>query len=269
MIRGAVLGFPIQHSLSPILHKAAFEFLKVEGSYTAIEVPSGSLGAILENRGADFDYFSLTMPLKEEVLNLDVVVDAKTMRIQSGNTLVKSESGWSLTSTDGSGLLAAIEHAGIQSIESVLVLGAGGTARACVGALDSPGRSIDVLGRSSVRQEGLESSIQDSDFTYLRWGTEINFNSYDLVINTTPAGAADLLADSLPAKVESVLFDVIYKPWPTVLATKWLNSSGTVVNGLELLIYQGMDQLQLVLKKDLDHAKLAEHLRPILQRASQ
>ena len=268
MIRGAVLGFPIQHSLSPILHKAAFDFLGVEGTYSAVEVPSGTLDNFLQDRSSDFDYFSLTMPLKEEVLSLDVDVDANTSRIQSGNTLIKSDSCWSLTSTDGSGLIAAIEHAGIHSIESVLVLGAGGTARACVGALDSSGRSIDVLGRSSVRQRGLESSIRDSDFTYLRWGSELNFNSYDLVINTTPAGAADLLADSLPSKVEPVLFDVIYKPWPTVLASRWLNSGGSVINGLELLLYQGIDQLELVLKRDLDHAKLSEHLRPILQKAS-
>jgi len=269
VIRGAVLGFPIQHSLSPILHKAAFEFLGVEGSYSAIEVPSGSLANFLRERGSDFDYLSLTMPLKEEVLTLDVDIDSKTSRIRSGNTLLKSKSGWTLTSTDGSGLITAIEHAGLNSIESVLVLGAGGTARACVGALDSQGRSISVLGRSSTRQEGLESSIQDSDFSYMRWGADIDFNSYDLVINTTPAGAADLLADRVPSKVSAVLFDVIYKPWPTVLATKWLNSSGRVINGLELLLYQGIDQLELVLQQDLDHLKLAEHLRPILQKASQ
>jgi len=269
VIRGAVLGYPIKHSLSPILHKAAFEFLGIEGSYSAIEVPSGSLETFLDNRGSEFDYLSLTMPLKEEVLTLDVDIDSRTERIRSGNTLLKSGSRWSLTSTDGSGLISAIERAGLNAMESVLVLGAGGTARACVGALDSAGRSIDVLGRSSTRQEGLESSIQDSDFSYLRWGAEINFNAYDLVINTTPAGAADLLAEAVPSKVSAVLFDVIYKPWPTVLATKWQNSSGRVLNGLELLLYQGIDQLELVLDKDLDHAKLADHLRPILQRAAQ
>ncbi len=83
MIRGAVLGSPISHSLSPVMHKAAFEFLGLEGTYTAIEVPSGELLQFLAKSSDDFDYLSLTMPLKEEVLSLDVKADGLTHRIQS------------------------------------------------------------------------------------------------------------------------------------------------------------------------------------------
>jgi shikimate dehydrogenase len=72
VIRGAVLGAPISHSLSPVLHRGAFEFLEIEGSYSKIEVQSGSLNDFIRSRGSEFDYLSLTMPLKEEVLSLDV-----------------------------------------------------------------------------------------------------------------------------------------------------------------------------------------------------
>ena len=268
MIIGAVLGSPITHSLSPVLHKAAFDFLGIEGSYSAIEVTSGSLGEFMTARAADFDYLSLTMPLKEEVLALDVAKDVLTDRIQSGNTLIQRQGAWSLTSTDGSGLVAALAHAGFTTFKSVLILGAGGTARAVAGALDSVTDELHVLGRSSVRESALQSAVQRASFQYLSWNSDIDFDSYDLIVNTTPAGAADLLANAAQPNRVRVLFDVIYKPWPTELAKRWNDCGGTVINGLELLLYQGIDQLELVLSQPLDRLALANHIRPLLQRAS-
>jgi shikimate dehydrogenase len=267
-MKGAVLGSPISHSLSPVLHNAAFEFLGVEGSYTAIEVSSGSLQDFMQTRGSEFDYLSLTMPLKEEVLTLDFQVDDLTRRIQSGNTLIHRDSSWALTSTDGSGLVAALAHAGLERFNSVLILGAGGTARAVAGALDSMTESLHVLGRSSVREEALQSAVIRSNFEYHKWGFEVDFTSYDLVVNTTPAGAADLLANSVHPGISAMLFDVIYKPWPTELAQRWSDCGGTVLNGLELLLYQGIDQLEIVLGKPMDRTALAEHIRPLLRKAA-
>ena len=268
MIRGAVLGSPISHSLSPVMHKAAFEFLGIAGAYSAIDVPSGELAQFIAKSSDDFDYLSLTMPLKEEVLALDVKADGLTHRIQSGNTLFKIENSWNLTSTDGSGLIAALDNAGITQLHSVLILGAGGTARAVTGALDAISKNIHVLGRSSVRQEALESAIVNSSFEYHRWSLDVDFSSYDLVVNTTPAGAADLLANSVHPGIAATLFDVIYKPWPTELAQRWSDCGGKVINGLELLLYQGIDQLEIVLGKPLDRAGLAEHLRTVLAKAA-
>jgi shikimate dehydrogenase len=267
-MKGAVLGSPISHSLSPVLHKAAFDFLGLEGTYSAIEVTSGTLQDFVQTRGSEFDYLSLTMPLKEEVLTLDLQVDDRTRRIQSGNTLINSDGLWSLTSTDGSGLVAALSHAGLKEFESVLILGAGGTARAVAGALDSITKNLHVLGRSSVRQEPLESAIIKTNFEYHRWSLDVDFGNYDLVVNTTPAGAADLLANSVHSGIPATLFDVIYKPWPTELAQRWSDCGGTVLNGLELLLYQGIDQLEIVLGKPLDRTALAEHIRPLLRRAA-
>jgi shikimate dehydrogenase len=82
-----------------------------------------------------------------------------------------------------------------------------------------------------------------------------------LVVNTTPAGAADLLAESAEGAVSCLLFDVIYKPWPTVLAKKWSNLGAPVVSGLELLLYQGIEQLRLVTDKTFDTEELAATLR--------
>lgn len=269
MIKGAVLGSPISHSLSPVLHKAAFGFLGLEGTYSAIEVTSGTLQEFMHTRGSEFDYLSLTMPLKEEVLTLEVDADVLTRRIQSGNTLINGDGSWSLTSTDGSGLVAALAHAGLHSFDSVLILGAGGTARAVAGALDSLTKKLHVLGRSSVRQEALASAVTISNFEYHRWNLEVDFTAYDLIVNTTPAGAADLLSNSVHPGITSTLFDVIYKPWPTELAQRWSDCGGMVLNGLELLLYQGIDQLEIVFDKPLDRTGLANHIRPLLRKASQ
>jgi shikimate dehydrogenase len=140
-------------------------------------------------------------------------------------------------------------------------LGAGGTARAVAGALDSVSKAITVLGRSSTREEALSHAVQEADFQYMRWQQSIRFEDYDLVVNTTPAGAADLLADNVVDGITAPLFDVIYNPWPTVLASRWLDCSGVVINGLELLLYQGIDQVEKTIGVIANRVELASYLR--------
>jgi shikimate dehydrogenase len=241
--------------------------LAIEGSYSRNEVPLNSLAKFFAENEAAHDYFSITMPLKEESFSLPVSVDPLASRIQSANTLYKRDGQWRLTSTDGSGFIAALRNHGVSAFRRVLVLGAGGTARAVVGALDGIANEIVVLGRTSTRREVLQSAVSQSTFDYHRWHENPDFQAFDLVVNTTPAGAADLLADGLVRGSCSLLFDVIYKPWPTVLASRWSDCGGEVINGIELLLYQGIHQLALTLNEDLDESALATHIRPILKGA--
>jgi shikimate dehydrogenase len=264
LIRVAVIGHPITHSLSPVLHRAAFEFLGINGTYDAIEVGPGQLADFFQAEAGNFDYLSITMPLKEEALALKVSMDSLIARVQTANTLYRAHEEWHLTSTDGAGFLEALNVRGNTSFDSVLVLGAGGTARAVVGALDSCSAKVTVLGRTSSRKSALESAVQSSEFEYQMWNEQIDFADYDLVVNTTPAGAADLIADSLTSVTPGLLFEVIYNPWPTYLASRWRDSGGEVISGVEMLLYQGIAQLELVLDETLDHLALAQHLRPIL-----
>jgi shikimate dehydrogenase len=264
MIRGAVLGSPITHSLSPRLHRALFEYLKIGGSYEAIEVKSGELSRFFSERSEEFDYLSLTMPLKEEALSLGLPIDSIATRIQSANTLYKDGANWKVTSTDGSGFMQALKEKKLETFSSVLILGAGGTARAVAGVLDSVSKAITVLGRSSTREEALAQAVQVADFKYELWRQNIGFDEYDLVVNTTPAGAADLLAENVQDGVTAPLFDVIYNPWPTVLASRWLDFSGVVINGLELLLYQGIDQVEKTIGEISYRTELASHLRKVI-----
>ena len=265
-LRGAVLGYPIDHSLSPILHNSAFKLLEISGSYSAIEVKSGQLHKFIQERGGDFDYLSLTMPLKEEALDLEIGVDELGRRIQSLNTLSKKEGSWSATSTDGSGFIKALANAGHNRFEKALILGAGGTARAVAGALDEIAISVDVMRRSVRRSPAIAACFQRIECNFLEWDDLADLSGYDLVVNTTPSGAADLVAENLPRKVNGLLFDVLYKPWPTLLARRWSDAGGKVVGGYELLLYQGIDQLDLV--TNLDVGAFAQDLRIALTNAT-
>ncbi len=249
-LKAAVLGFPIAHSLSPVLHAKAFDLLGIAGSYEAIEVASGGLADFLKSQGANYDYLSLTMPLKEEVLVIaessGITVDELALRIQSVNTLVRKGSGWSATSTDGSGFVKALANAGYDHFNSVLILGAGGTARAVAGALDEIADSVAIMGRSVRRNVGIAACFTKLAPEFISWDDQIDLRNFDLIVNTTPSGAADLVAENIPFKVEGLLFDVLYKPWPTLLARRWSDAGGKVISGLELLLYQGIDQINAV-----------------------
>jgi shikimate dehydrogenase len=263
VIKGAVLGSPIKHSLSPLLHSTAYKFLGIEGQYSAIEVNSGGLSNFLENFARDMDYLSLTMPLKEEALDLDLDFDSEGLRVRSINTLVKRNNRWSASTTDGSGFAKSLHSSGFTKFEKVLILGAGGTARAIAGVIDGFTSHVDIMGRSKSRADSIASCVKDAQFDYLSWDDSLSIAPYDLVVNTTPAGAADLFADSIAEVSGKLFFDVIYKPWPTVLGQRWSDLGGKVLNGLELLIYQGIDQLELVTTIP-DSDALASHLRTVL-----
>ena len=270
-VKAAVLGNPIAHSLSPVLHGKAFEVLGIAGTYEAIKVESGGLSEFLRRQGQSYDYLSLTMPLKEEVLDIakasSIKVDDLAQRIQSVNTLVKSGTGWSATSTDGSGFIKALANAGYDHFNSVLILGAGGTARAVAGALDEIADCVSIMGRSIRRNAGIAACFRKLVPEFIVWDDQIDLRKFDLVVNTTPSGAADLVAENIPSKVEGLLFDVLYKPWPTLIARRWSDGGGKVVSGLELLLYQGIDQINIVYP--LGRQIIDDQLRMALSDASQ
>jgi shikimate dehydrogenase len=269
-LKAAVLGYPIAHSLSPLLHGKAFEILGIAGSYEAIEVESGGLSEFLKSQGQSYNYLSLTMPLKEEVLEIasdsGIEVDELAQRIQSVNTLVKSGTGWSATSTDGSGFIKALANAGYDHFKSVLILGAGGTARAVAGALDDVSDRVSIMGRSVRRNAGIAACFRKVAPEFFVWDDQIDLRQFDLVVNTTPSGAADLVAENIPSKVESLLFDVLYNPWPTLIARRWSDGGGKVISGLELLLYQGIDQINIV--HPLGREVIDDQLRAALKNAS-
>jgi shikimate dehydrogenase len=266
VIVAGVLGSPISHSLSPLLHKTAYEFLGINGTYSAFEVQSGQLQHFLENEGSVLNNVSLTMPLKEEALSIADSVSDLARQIQGGNTLSRKDGLWNLTSTDVEGFTFALESHNRNAEGDVLIIGAGATARAVVAACDGVSRSVSVINRNPDREIAIRNSAPDLVVDFISWGSSIDFNKYDLVVNTTPGDTASLFVDQISA-VSSTFFDVLYSPWPTALLSKWRELGGYGIDGLDLLIHQAVSQVEIFASCCVDRAKVAKILRVVGEKA--
>ncbi len=241
MINAAVLGSPISHSLSPLLHSLAYEHLGLTAQYEAIEVRAGELEKFLAE--TDKNALSLTMPLKEEALKVADIVSDVAARISCGNTLSLNNGVWSLTSTDVSGFDHALHMHGLEKIESVLIIGAGATARAAVSSVSQIAKSVCVISRNPEREAAMNQA-SSSDVTYLPWEFTNEINTATLVINTTPNQAADFFTSSINTP-SGTFFEVLYHPWPTSMSKIWSESRGHVIDGLDLLIHQAISQIEI------------------------
>lgn len=259
MIRAAVLGSPISHSLSPALHLAAYEFLGVVGDYSAIEVKVDGLEKFLTSCDDSWTGFSLTMPLKEKVLSLADEVDDLAIQIQSANTLVRIKNGWQASTTDVLGFLDALRAHDVLTFRDVLIIGSGATARAAASACDGEDRHIQILHRNPLRESAMRMAAPLSSIEFLPWETPLP--KVDLMINTTPSGVADHLVSQITGRPTGVFFEALYNPWPTKLLAHWLSLEGKAIDGLELLVYQAIRQVVLMTQEVVDPLLLAPILR--------
>jgi shikimate dehydrogenase len=259
VIRGAVLGSPITHSLSPLLHTTAYEFLGIEASYFAFDVKSGGLAHFLSEND-ELNCLSLTMPLKEQAFDLADSVSAIAAQISSGNTLHRNNGQWQLTSTDVDGFVSSCHANNASLAGSVLVIGGGATARAVIGACNGISQVIHVINRNSDREKSIRSAAPLSEIIFHSWQVNELINSVDLVVNTTPAGVGDFFRSSINQPT-GVFFEVLYNPWPTQLLQNWREQGGNSVDGLELLIHQGISQIEIFSGSTVDRSSLAKLLR--------
>lgn len=246
--RAAVLGSPIAHSLSPALHRAAYDALGLAGwEYGRFEVDEEGLPGFLRGLGPEWAGLSLTMPLKRAVIPLlDGVSDAATA-VAAVNTVLRGPDGTLHgTNTDIPGMVAALAERGVDRVPEAAVLGAGATASSAVAAV---GRICSGPVTAYVR--GPERAAQMRDWGR-RLGVEVRTADWSeaaaalaapLVVATTPAGATDALAAAVP-EAPGTLFDVLYDPWPTPLAAAWGDRGGRVVGGLDLLVHQAVLQVE-------------------------
>lgn len=259
MIRGAVLGSPISHSLSPILHRTAYEKLGVFGQYQGIEIRADQLEEFVSGLDESWTGLSLTMPLKEEILKIADEVDELALRINSANTLVRSASGWRALTTDVNGFTEALIANGVTDFKKVIILGSGATARAAAASCDAEHREIRVIHRSPEREIPMRNSVRLAKLNFTQWGSDLT--EADLLINATPAGVADSYSEELFGPVAGVYFESLYYPWPTKMLAKWRALNGFGIDGLDLLVHQGIEQVELMTGKNVQRAILAPVLR--------
>lgn len=263
-LRAAVLGSPIAHSKSPALHRAAYAAAGLPWRYDAIEVSAADLPDFMDALGPRWVGLSLTMPLKEAVLPLVEALDSSAVRTQAANTVVLPGSpaytGQTIGyNTDVHGIVEAVRNHGLEGIETLEILGSGATARSALASgLDLGAAQVVIRARNSAAAADLaelaeEWGVVDVEITDLDSGVDVG--RCDLTISALPAGAADPLASRLSDEC-GVLLDVVYSPWPTVLAAAW---PGVVVAGLEMLVCQAAEQVRLMagIEPDVDAMRAA------------
>lgn len=259
MIRAAVLGSPISHSLSPTLHRTAYKFLGIDGQYEAVDVDAVGLRDFITSLDESWTGLSLTMPLKEEILVIADEVDALAKRINSANTLLRTNTGWKAVSTDVNGFAQTLLAHDVKDFQTVTILGSGATARSAAAACDRSGLKIRVIHRNAERETSMRKAAPLSELIFLPWGTHLT--PTDLLINATPAGVADSYSEGLNEDSAGVYFEALYNPWPTKFLSKWRSLKGYGIDGLDLLIHQGIDQVSLMTGLAVDRAELAPILR--------
>ncbi|MFF5015725.1 shikimate dehydrogenase [Streptomyces sp. NPDC001165] len=246
--RAAVLGSPIAHSLSPVLHRAAYDALGLtDWSYGRFEIDEATLPDFIEKLGPEWAGLSLTMPLKRAVIPLLDEISETAASVDAVNTVVFTEDGRRIgDNTDIPGMVAALREHGIEEVDSAAILGAGATAssalaalaRICTGEVVAYVRSEARAAEMRQWGERLDVDVRTADWADAREALEA-----PLVIATTPAGTTDALASAVPER-PATLFDVLYDPWPTDLAARWSMFGGAVVSGLDLLVHQAVLQVE-------------------------
>ena len=296
--RALVLGDPVGHSLSPVLHEAAYASLGLTGwSYGRERVGRGELGAFLADLDDDVAGLSLTMPLKEEALDVVDDVHPHGRLLGSVNTVLTAGAvhgprhGTWATSTDDDGVTDALRSLPPRTpARRVLLLGAGGTARAAAAALagripvelvvaarraEQSGQVADVADELARRHREMIGRGLRTRRAHRHLVGELATRSsvaaaglddvtdllpeVDLVVQTLPAGVADRWVpdvDALDPTRVPALVEVLYDPWPTPLARAVHLRGGDVVGGLEVLVGQAVEQVALMTGRRPDAAVL-------------
>lgn len=248
----AVLGSPIEHSLSPVLHRAAYAELGLDWQYDAIEISEPALAGFMEGLDASWRGLSLTMPLKRTVIDLLDEADSLVAVTGVANTVVFHEGRRRGFNTDIPGAANAIREQTPAETKSALILGGGATAVSLGWALADLGcTSLRLFVRNlATVAETVEVINQHPQAPNVEVRTLDELSAVgpvQVVASTIPVPAQDAwLLSNLEAAEPSVVFDVIYDPWPTPLASWARETERCVVSGLDLLVHQAALQVELM-----------------------
>ena len=247
-MRCAVLGSPIEHSLSPVLHRAAYAELGLDWTYDAIEVDEHGLESFVAGLEASWRGLSLTMPLKRAVMPLLDSADPWARVAGAANTVVLDQGRRHGHNTDIPGAMAALTERSDGPYGTAVVLGGGATAASVLLALAElgchdarllvrdPDRATETV--AAVTRHGRGPAVQVGLLTE-------GVGTADVVASTIPAAAQtpDLVSGAASA---GVVFEVLYDPWPTPLAVAATDAGRALVSGLDLLVHQAALQVRLM-----------------------
>ena len=278
MTWAAVIGSPIEHSLSPVIHRAAWAQLGIDGwEYRRLEQDADSLPGFIGGLGADCVGLSVTMPCKQAVMPLLDVIDPLASAVGAVNTVVPSSGVLAGFNTDVTGIASAVRRAcsmaGRSAPSSALVLGARATASSALAALGELGITSSTV--AARRFGGLGSVVAAASrlgvtIEQVLWSdaeaVDRAASSADLVISTLPTLAADPLAERLHVREGQILLDVVYSPRDTALRRAFESAGGVVAEGTDMLVFQAGAQVQLMTGRSPDTGVMREALEEELDR---
>jgi shikimate dehydrogenase len=239
-----VVGFPLSHTLSPIMHNNAFEVMGINAAYLAFETRDIE-GCVKGMRSLGIKGMSVTLPYKSSVIPLLDEVDGLAKKIGAVNTIVNKNGHLVGYNTDAIGALKALEEKIELSGKTCLIIGAGGAARAIGFILKDNGVKVKIANRSPERGGELALSLA-CPFIFL---DGLGKPAADLLIHTTPVGMTpheyQCVVPEHILKKGMVVMDIIYNPLATKLLTMARVRGCLTINGLGMLIHQGAEQFRL------------------------
>lgn len=272
-IRLQVIGDPISHSLSPILHSTVLEELGTPCEYSAVQVKKGELSQYLASaKENNVQGFNITMPHKTDIIPLLDFIHPEVLVLGSVNT-VKIENGELFgINTDGKGFMKALENTGtLPQGKNVVILGAGGVSETIAQTLSLEGaKKITILNRTRDKAKVICKKIRKTRTAHM----ELNSKNLrkaakrcHILVNCTPLGMhgshsdfEDLsFLDALPK--DALVYDLIYNPEETNLLKKARELGLQTLNGLDMLIFQGLIADEFFLNKTLDFGKFEEKIK--------
>lgn len=250
MFRAAVIGSPISHSRSPVLHNAGYQALGLEGHYGAIDCTAEQLPAVVGGADPAFVGFSVTMPCKFAALSYADTATKRATAIGSANTLVRCDGMWCADNTDVDGVGGALDTLGVPTPHRVVMVGAGGTARAVVWALGFRGcQEVVILNRSNrvgeYAQLAHSAGVAVSFAPLTVESAREAVRGANCVISTVPEASYRGQEDLMGVLATRPVYDVIYDPWPTLLIQRAGALGQPVVGGQVMLAHQAYTQFEL------------------------
>jgi shikimate dehydrogenase len=265
MIKGTtkllgVIGYPVAHSLSPVMHNAAISALKADYIYLPFPIKPENLSTAIKGfQAIGVQGFSITIPHKQTIIPLLQAITPEAKIIGAVNTVWFTENGWQGTNTDFLGFIAPL-----QNLEqdwhhiTPIILGNGGASRAVVVGCHSLGcREIHVFGRNQDKlalfaQSWQNTPLQDVLKVHSWDQLEGMVSQSQLLVNTTPVGMYPHVHDCpLEENViqniqpKTIVYDLIYTPKPTLFLQKAQAQGAIIIDGLEMLVQQGAKALEI------------------------
>jgi len=254
--RLGVAGYPIGHSLSPALHEEGLRLARLEGSSTRVQLDLDAAGELVELAATRFDALSITMPLKGVVGQYCDALDDVATRTASVNSVLVRGGRILGSSTDGRGFVGALAGELDFDVEGagVVVVGAGGAARAIVDALvEAKAEHVTVIGRRVATVEAITSRYANVRAANAAPGDA------DLIVNTVPVeGRDDDVAPASDVRSGAVAVDITYEPRVSSWLAGYERAGCRTQNGLAMLAYQAALQMQWWWDVDIDASRLLE-----------